>query len=170
LLGCRVELGYAAGMTAPLERGLAESGEDALREGGTGEALTEAEDVGVVVGPSEGRVGLEPREHRPNTGYPVRSHTDPDAAAAYEEAPRAGLGDHGLCDRSGELRVVDPLGALRPVVDHALPFGPEVLREVVLQSEAGVVGPEVPGHEPAAIDFTKRHAFVPPKPKEFESA
>jgi len=88
-----------------------------------------------------------PGEDRPDAGHTVRGELLAVARAADHDAEGARLGDDGLGRREAERRVVvERVVDVRTVVDDVVPPAAQVLHEVVLELESGMVGADVKTH------------------------
>ncbi len=122
----------------------------------SGHPPAEADHVGVVVAPREGRGGRVVDDGGSDAGHLVGRDADADAGRAHADPAVRDPTGHGLTDRDPELRVVDrDVGRVGAEVDDLVSCVGQVLGERGLQGVARVVRADGDSH-PASVPRAAR--------------
>src|SRR5438093_12239180 len=140
-------------MAPALELGLEPQGGNLVSQRERDDPAAHGEDVGVVVLPRQTRHMKIVAKRGANGGNLVCGDLLPLSAPAHDDAAVGASFRHGACDVDADRRVVGRLLVVRAAIVNSVPEPRERLLQMLLQSEARVVGPNRDAH-PAELYYT----------------
>jgi hypothetical protein len=133
-------------VASSLEGGIEPEPDDLVGQSGRDDPPAHGQDIGVVVRPRHPRRVEIVAERRANAAYLVGGDLLPLTAPADDQTALRLTGGHGTSDLGADVRIIDRFPVVRATIVDLVTELPQHADEMLLQREAGVIGPDRNAH------------------------